>query len=254
MNKIAALQATKHSYKTVPIFLKQAEKTGLFDKYYICTDINDPYGLNDKCIIHRVNDMGYSSNILSLIEIINEELIFLMLEDFVLEDNIDTKRAEQCFQFALQNTQIGFLRMRVGREQYRKKLFAKSPKQLCRPVRKDHKHYICLQPGLWRKEFIKYCFKENENAWECELNGRDRGKKHKFFDSYCTTRSILASANFIIKGHPTPPYIVYLIQNRIPFKHLGDNPQVLDKYKKVCMPLVKYLEKYKIRGDWRSLL
>jgi len=248
MKKVIALQACKNSYKTIPIFLEQAEKLNIFDKYYICTDEKNPYGINKKCIIHKVEDMGYSSNMINLMDVIEEDLVFVILEDFILIDTVSKKLVQECFDFMLNRDNSGFLRMRVASEKYRNKLFKGNySENLCYPVIKNHKHYICLQPGIWRKSFLKYCFKEGENAWECELNGTIRGREHPSLLSYCTTRTVLYSDNFLVKGHPTKAYINYLVSNKISFDQLGDDPKVFDSKKKTHTPLHLYLKQNGIK-------
>ncbi len=250
---ILLTQAVKRTYKFIPLFVCQAEKHKAFDHYYIYTDQDDIYGLDqyrDKCTVIQGPDHLFSGNILELMKIVSDDAFFVVMEDFILvNDGNDKASIARCCDFVTENKDVGFLRVNF------RKTKLVHPKNKISVMPRGYDGYVCLQPAIWRRSYLNEVLQKCKTHMDVESIGPQISSSNKTMRSYGVNRTVVDTANCLVKGDLTPAFVELMIENRESFcEYMEDHPYVyIGKGKRVL--LKKYLAKFRRdRKIWEKLL
>lgn len=249
---IILTQAIKKTYKFVPLFIRQAEKHTAFDHYYIYTNQDDIYGLDqfkNKCTVIQGEDHLFSGNMLKLMDKVPDEVFFVIMEDFILSNGGNNKRSiKRCCDYVTNNKEVGFLRMNF------RKTKLEHPKKEISVMPRGYDCYICLQPAIWRRSYLKNVLNKCKTHEDVEVRGPRICSNNKTMRSFGVNRSVIDSFNCLVKGDLTPSFFDLMIENREHFgEFIEDHPYVyIGKGKRILVK--KYLERYKDKQRWQKLL
>ncbi len=247
-------QAIKRTYKFVPLFVRQAEKHLVFDHYYVYTDQDDIYGLDqfrDKCTVVQGADHLFAGNILELMKKVPDEAFFIIMEDFILTNGGNNSRSiKRCCDFVTEHKEVGYLRMNF------RKTHLEHPKREISVMPRDYDCYVCLQPAIWRRSYLTDVLNECRTHEDVEVRGPKICSNNKTMRSFGVNRTMIDSVNCLVKGDLTPPFFDLMIGNGDSMKEfIKDYPHVYTgKGRRV--PVKKYLEKFmsKDKKRWQKLL
>lgn len=195
LNKALLIQAPSKFYEAVPFFYREAQGFGFINTFYVVTDYKEPYNLGDNCVVKSLKkDLQFSSNMLNLLSLVQEDVFFICCEDHVLKGPNNKDEWQQCWDFVDAKKDCGYLRMtNNGRVEYETKGDKFSL------MSRKYKYYASLQPGIWRRDYFKEALKKGEDAWQFEIKGSQRVRKHPM-RSYCVNETIFHHTNFYKSG------------------------------------------------------
>jgi len=243
MDKCLLLQSPKKFYEAVPIFYKEAEKFGYWDKYYIATDFSKPHdGLGDNCIIELLKkDYQFSKNMRELLRNkVKEDIFFVCCEDHILMPGNDKKVWDECFDFVANNKNVGFLRLTNNG---RVKL---TTNDFFAPINKKDPYYVSLQPAIWRRKYFEDTleYAREADAWMYECRASKKAKLHKKMVSYCVKETVFHRTNFFKEGkYYRHKFAEYAVRNNIKLGkrkvHWKGELYSFDEYSKIYKNRIK---------------
>lgn len=152
-------------------------------------------------VIQLSRDDGFSSNMLSAASKIDDDIVLVLLDDYVLpnpkKQPVDTEKLIEDACLLLRNDKNAAC--------VRFNIFDKSCADLSvahmgfYKVKRDFKYLCSLQPSLWNLSHLKSILKSGENAWEAELNGSKRMRKMGV-DAYISSEETLIHINALKFG------------------------------------------------------
>jgi len=133
-------------------------------------------------------DKSWCENVKSMITQIPSDRILLLLEDFFLEETVNTNNVNKALQYAIDNDidclrvcpnpppqTITYKELNIGL------------------VKRNAPYYISTQPSIWKKDALAYLLKDGYSAWDFE--------KKNTADTNLKELKIYSSKDFIIKRH-----------------------------------------------------
>lgn len=159
----------KDCWQPLDFYLDKYLEKNLFDNIYISS--NDCSSFDFKCDIQilRNDSKIWSNRLLSSVKKIKSKNVFVILEDYILNDFSNLKNLYSIFC----KNNMDCLRVSSKKNLDKKKFFK---------ISKFNKYSISLQPAFWNLEFLKKITKQNETPWEFELFGSVR---NFFLNSNC---------------------------------------------------------------------
>lgn len=253
MNKVILLQIPAKfitKYDIFNIFYYESKKISFFDKYYVVTDYDGHIEEKDDCRIIRIEkDLQFSSNMMSLLKYVEEDVFFVFCEDQIIEKCMK-EEIEQAFSFVWSNNNVGFLRLSHNREI--KFLNNHNNSQLSfDEFHRKYAYYVSLQPSIWRKEYLLMALHPGEDAWEFEINASNRIKRNLEniqLRSFGCNRTIMHCLNFYRSGKYARSCMVdYFLNHNIPIPPQIDMVYYKDKKKneKKVLDINSYIKKIK---------
>ena len=233
MKKVIVIQSPAKFYEAVPVFYKEAMKFGFLDKFYIVTDFPGPYDVGGNCHVKKLKkDRQFSSNMLKMLPEVQEDIFFVCCEDHIFMPRNDNSLWQKCFDFALENKSVGFLRL-TNNDRVRL-----TSNDFFAPIYKNDPYYISLQPGIWRREYFEKTLQSGEDAWKFETSGAKRAKKIKNMSSFCVQETVFHRTNFFKEGkYYRHKFAEYAIRNNIKLGkrkiHWKGNLYSFDEYAKI---------------------
>ena len=112
--------------------------------------------------------LSWSDRILKSLEIIQSEIIFLLMDDFFLMSNLDYQKFDYFTGIIDNDKTIANIRL-VNQKHTVNSVYDKLEK-----LKNLASYKISLQPGLWRKQFLKELLIQGESPWKFELLGTIR--------------------------------------------------------------------------------
>lgn len=159
-------------------------------KYIICnsTPLNLLKGVE---YINVGVDLGWSSNFKIALRQIDEQYIFLWIDDLILTAPVNTKLFENIIS-SFVNEDGNYLRLsNVPKSNH-------DYNEFYGLIGSDSLYRTSTVMSIWKKEVLDELLVTGENAWEFEKNGTIRSRKlDKFFVTY---KSIFPFSNAVIKG------------------------------------------------------
>ena len=193
-NKIAIVIPSCDKYSDLwEILISQIERNfkGIeLTKYIIC---NSDYE-NKFDGIKYVNvgtDLGWSTNFKTALKQINEQYVFLWIDDLILTSEVDTELFKNIVSSFI-SEKGNYLRLNnvPNSNKYYNNFFGL--------VDEKALYRTSTVMSIWDREVLNDLLVQGENAWEFETKGTTRSKKYdKFFVSY---ESIFKFSNAVIKG------------------------------------------------------
>lgn len=225
MNKVILIQCPEKFHDVVPIFCQEALKHNIFDKIYITLNNNKfNYKLPDKCyIIPMKQDNQFATNIINALECVEEKLLLLCCEDHVMIEDHSKDAFDECFDFVVQSSKIGSLRLTYNS----KVKFKDSCSDQFAELNRKYSYYTSLQPTVWKKDYLLSVLKHGEDAWETELQGTKRASQNMALKAYCVKKTIYKATNFYKSGKYMRHYFAdYIATNNL------DIPNKYDVFEK----------------------
>jgi len=236
LKKAILIQSPAKFYEVVPIFYKEWNELGFFDKFYIVTDFKGPYNVGANCqIIKLEKDLYFTSNMLYALPQVEEDIFFMCCEDHIKKDGNDVNKFYECFSVFINNEEMGFLRLTNTKNKV--KLEEGCDSFIC-PIYRKYKYYISLQPSLWRKDYFKQSLVAEKDAKEFETLGSKRARHHPSMKSFSVKESVFFRTNFYTKGYYRHQFVDYAIKNNITLTSsrmvwYGGNPILVSEYKEI---------------------
>lgn len=229
MVKSLIFQCPKKFYDVAPVFYKTINQTGLIDKFYLITDDDRLCNLGNNCKVIIHEDMNFSSNILKLLEYVEEDIFMLCIEDMIWT-NPNKENFDSAWNFIRTKPEVGFLRLRC----HNKVKFKETDKNEYAEFDLSYKYYISLQPALWRKDYLKWAFKEKEDAWNLEINGAKRAAVHPSLRSYGCRNMVYDFINAYKSGkYIRAEFYKFMKENNIEFTNKYDIYDVIGGREKI---------------------
>ena len=178
-----------------PLFFKRLNKhfPPVSYKFYLLSNkLSYKSKIGHKIKVIRVGeDVSWSDNLYTLLNIIKEKNVLLLMEDGVFCKDVDKLKLEEVYKIFLDNN-MSYLNLKA------------SPK----PDLKLNKIYgmlssskgyrAALVPSIWKKSIMLKILKRGESAWQFEIFGSERSKIYK--DFYSLQKPIFLFDHIIIKG------------------------------------------------------
>lgn len=171
MNDVAIVICTCKKYeKIIKIcnqYLEQFWDTCNYTKY-IVTDNKVDINSNVVQIVSQNPNWGGRLR-KALSDYINENIILLILDDFIVEENVNEEALNEYINLMKRNTNIAHILLNTVDDKKNK-----SFNETLFQQEKYAKYKTSLQIGIWRKEDLLLCVKNEYTPWEVELYGNMR--------------------------------------------------------------------------------
>lgn len=116
---------------------------------------------------------SFSQRLIKAINELNDEFVFISIDDYWLKSKVDQSRLKQCFEFIKSNPKIDCIEFENFRKAVRNENYSVNYlKRL-----KRTKGILCpLQNGIWRSSSLLKLLRQNESAWLIEYYGTFRAR------------------------------------------------------------------------------
>lgn len=157
-----------------PIYLNT--ERAHFDKEYTNFSVKT-LNLTEK---RKPNKTTWSRRMLDVLERIEEEYVFILIEDFFLRENVQTELIEEILNKMDQDplmSQVQFYGTRINCDNERVNTITDimDLQQIG-----DDKAKVCFVPVIWRKSVLKKWLRPHETIWAFESCGAKRAKRWKY--------------------------------------------------------------------------
>ena len=120
-------------------------------------------------------DVSWSIGFRKALEAIEEDDVFILMEDYILQEPVETKRL---YAFAEYMHQENAVCIRTFPSLYcDEPRYGQCENIRIRIVKKSDPYRISLQAGLWNKKYVLSIIDDKDSAWEFEHMGSKRSKK-----------------------------------------------------------------------------
>lgn len=159
-------------------------------RVYLCTDSKQFFfeGFDIFCPLKMRDGSTWSENLMALLELVGEEYVLLMLDDFWLKADVDVNRLHRYEQMMKEDQNIGFICLVHQLEPS-----ADNPISLDYPelikYGSQTLYRVTTQAGLWRRDYLLSLLRRHESAWWFEMFGSKRSRRSKY-RSYAVRESI----------------------------------------------------------------
>lgn len=153
---------------------------------YVATETRTIQWNNAKFILS--DEAAWSNRLHSALSEIPEEVILLLLDDFIIEENVDEERLAsymQCFQ---EDDSIAAISLAEQDENLDNAPWLNAQHPEVRKRRRS-KYLLSLQAGIWGKNKLMTLLRDAESPWECELYGSIRALKHTEWKFYSVDKA-----------------------------------------------------------------
>lgn len=181
MNVTLVMQSCKKFSSICKTTVESLDQYKYISNIHVATDDADIAFKSSKNIklIKLDKDMGFASNMIEAIKSVNQDIILVLLDDYVMPayriQPVDQEDlVSKAHKLLSDNSSIACVRFNI----FDKKCadFSNSILGFVR-VKKDFKYLCSLQPALWNKNHLLSILKHGENAWDVEINGSKRMRK-----------------------------------------------------------------------------
>lgn len=219
MTKAILIQCPEKFSEVVPIFIDSAATAGAFEKIYLWSNCDESFHneSSDIDVVHvrAGSDNQFSSNMKSLLSIVEEDVFMVCCEDHIMTDKNDPEKIAEAYDFVANNDDAGFLRLTEA-----KRIKTCADRGSYRQIDKSYPYYVSLQPAIWKKGYFKRCLKAGDDAWDFERRGSKLAKKSKRVNSFIVKERACWFSNFFHGGNAyRSKYIDYAVRNGITPKH-----------------------------------
>lgn len=152
-----------------------------FDKNWNKCPFEIYLGLEKEVVNHKnvialqSENSDWSGRLVSYLNIIKSDYIFIILDDFILEDVANTKKIMSYLEYIKSNEDIVNISLANIYDNNNTDIGFENLVE--RP--KDADYLLNLQVGIWRKDILLLLLKLNESPWETEIFGSIRARRLK---------------------------------------------------------------------------
>ena len=142
------------------------------------------------------DDVSWSIGFRKALESINEDYVFIIMEDYILQERVDSREFYNLIEYMIKEQAAC---IRTYPSLYSNEPFYGKFKNIkIGQVKKNDPYRISLQAGLWKRQYVLSIIDDKDSAWEFEHMGSKRSKKdnskvlcvldkdHIIFNYYCT--------------------------------------------------------------------
>lgn len=158
------------------IYINTEEKKFSFDE------------LNVKCFSSQYKKMPYGKRLLNCLNCIDTKYVFILLDDFFLRENVNTKEIQNYIEFMKINPDVAVISFDSVKDEFNID-DGKLEKFLLRPKYAEYK--VNLQAGIWNKEKLMSYIRENDSPWDVEIQGTFRS--YETDDKFYTLKDLSLS-------------------------------------------------------------
>lgn len=159
-------------------------------------------------------DISFSKSLIDYLKSIDDEYFILMLDDFVLLEDVDCEKIQRAFEFIKSNNGV-YLRLTPnpkGDIQIDND-FSKIDVTSCVP------YVTSLQMAIWKKEFLLKLLSYDFSPWEFEVKaGKTKESLSNAAGFYVTNYNFITYTHFVEKGKFYPFLKELLKQEKLPLK------------------------------------
>jgi len=150
--------------------------------------------------VNNGEDISFSKSLMSYLESIDEEYFILMLDDFIILEEVDNVKIEKAFNFIRSNNGV-YLRLvpnpkgdlRIDKD------FSKID------VKSNVPYITSLQMAIWKKEFLIKLLSYDFSPWEFEVKAGKTNESLLNSDNfYVTNYNFITYTHFVEKGKLYP--------------------------------------------------
>ena len=138
------------------------------------------------------DDISWSDNLYKGLNKLKEDYVFLFLEDLFLIDFVETNKVLKIFKWILESN-ANYVRINPSAVKADKKF-----NELVGIVSKGTIYRTSTVLSVWKKAILLNLLKENESAWDFEIDGSLRSDTYDGF--YATWGKYFSILNTVIKG------------------------------------------------------
>ena len=150
-------------------------------------------------------DISWSSNLIKAVKSTDADYVFMWLDDVFLSDFVDNYKINEIINF-LQTNSPAFLRIRPNPKP------DKIIKENFGIIFPESLFYrVSIFASFWRKDALIDLLKEEESAWQFELEGSKRSSRYK--DFYVYTQKVFNYIHGIEKGKWKADAVKWLNKN-----------------------------------------
>lgn len=192
-NKIAILVVSCDKYSDLHdiffFFLKKFWQDCPYKIYLLTNNKNEKrQGVININIGH---DISWSSNLKKSLEFIKEDFVFLWVDDLFLMEKVDSLYIESLFNWSISKN-VNYLNLYSNPSPDR--VFNKDVGF----VLTGSIYRVSTVLSLWKKEILSRLLKEDESAWQFEINGSIRSDIFPNF--FATNKEVIKTINAVVKG------------------------------------------------------
>lgn len=144
--------------------------------------------LNVKCFSSQYKKMPYGKRLLNCLNCIDTKYVFILLDDFFLRENVNTKEIQNYIEFMKINPDVAVISFDSVKDEFNID-DGKLEKFLLRPKYAEYK--VNLQAGIWNKEKLMSYIRENDSPWDVEIQGTFRS--YETDDKFYTLKDLSLS-------------------------------------------------------------
>ncbi len=210
-------------------------------RVYLCTD-NKTYsyeGFDISCPLHMPPGSTWSENLMALLEVVNEEYVLLMLDDFWLKADVNLTQLCRCEEWMKANKRIGFICLTHQLEPS-----SENPLSIDYPGLIEYgqktPYRVTTQAGLWRRDFLLSLLRKHESAWWFEMFGSKRSRK-SFYMSYVVTDSVFSydEGGVLFRGSYVCEYVKPFVESEDislnPKRQIASKTELMAELKEMTM-------------------
>jgi hypothetical protein len=137
-------------------------------------------GLNIERIDQSFNsNHNWSYRFIQNLSSVEEEFVLLLMDDYFLNDKVDTKKVNEALEFMERDSNIACINFLPTNKEYKSDTYLGDYVL----VPKNHKFRMNLQAAVWRKTTLLKYIRRHENPWQFEIWGSIRIKRynHKIY-------------------------------------------------------------------------
>ena len=163
-------------------------------KTYLIT--NDAHPIYDGIeIVNTGSEVSWSYRVRKALELIKEEYVMLLLEDYLIDEVVDNGRVENTLNYVKRND-LDYLRI-VPIPVMKK---SKSG-EFATAITSNMVYGVNLQAAIWKRDYLLHVISgENLSAWEVEARQKFGSPTRIDGKCYATTEYIIQYLNGIIQG------------------------------------------------------
>ncbi len=200
-------------------------------KYLVTNEIkNVPYDIE---VISTGPEKSWSAKVRTALANIQEECIFLLLDDYFLDGQVDNKVLQELL-CKMDQERIDYVSFEVAPTDFRDGNIGR--------VSNKNVYGKVLQPAFWKKEYLMKClFDDHFSAWEFESRQKNKSALKIKGNDYCTTKRMLFWQNGVLQGKWYPDAVLRM--NAVGITIDTTQRGMLAKHKVINLKIKRFLIK-----------
>lgn len=155
---------------------------------HIDLDVKSDHALEVVCV---GDDISWSANLRKLLIGISEPNVLLLMDDAPLSQVVEVEEFQHFYSSFIEH-KMNYLNLKASPAPNSNigDYFGEILPSTC--------YRTAVIPSFWRKDILLYLLKDDENAWQFEINGSTRSERYQGF--YSVKKPVLSFDHIVIKG------------------------------------------------------